>query len=143
MADNSIVLKVNNLSKSFGGIKAVQNVDFELKTNEIYGIIGPNGAGKSTIFNLITGYYKPDSGSVIFDGKQLVGLTPDRVCLLGITRTFQIARPFGNLTVFDNVMIGLLCKSKTVQDARINCGKILERTKLSHKARSLGSDLTT
>ena len=100
------LLEITELSKSFGGVQAVQNVSLSLPRGGILGLIGPNGAGKTTIFNLITGFYRPDSGSIRFDGRELAGLAADRIALLGIARTFQATRLFPNLTALDNVLSG-------------------------------------
>ncbi|HOF77711.1 MAG TPA: ATP-binding cassette domain-containing protein, partial [Smithellaceae bacterium] len=97
---------VENLSISFGGIKAVDNISFSVEKNEIFSIIGPNGSGKTTIFNLISGIYKPDDGAVIMEGENLVGKTPDRIAKKGIARTFQNIELFANATVMDNLMLG-------------------------------------
>jgi branched-chain amino acid transport system ATP-binding protein len=98
--------KVENLSISFGGLKAVRDVSFDVDENAIFSIIGPNGSGKTTIFNLINGIYKPDGGSVILNGENLVGLTPDRIARKGIARTFQNIELFKKATVMDNLMLG-------------------------------------
>jgi branched-chain amino acid transport system ATP-binding protein len=97
---------VENLSISFGGLKAVDGISFSVEKNEIFSIIGPNGSGKTTIFNLISGIYKPDSGAVIMEGEDMVGKTPDHVALKGIARTFQNIELFANATVMDNLMLG-------------------------------------
>lgn len=111
------ILQAVDVSKSFGGIQAVKNVSFELKEGEILGLIGPNGAGKTTLFNVIAGVYKPTSGSIVFDGKNIAGLRPHQICHLGISRTFQIVKPFPTLTVVENVMIGArFGKSKELFD---------------------------
>lgn len=102
-----MLLEVNNLSKSFGGIKAVRDVSIGIEANSISAIIGPNGAGKTTFFNLLTGIYKPDTGVVNFDGRSLIGLSPDKVNAAGIARTFQSIRLFANMTVLENVMVGM------------------------------------
>lgn len=101
------LLKINNLNKSFGGLSAVLNFNFELKEKELIGLIGPNGAGKTTVFNLITGVYKPDEGDIIFAGEKIGGLAPYTICKKGIARTFQNIRLFNDLTVLDNVKIAL------------------------------------
>jgi len=97
---------VENLSISFGGVKAVSNVSFSVRRNSIFSIIGPNGSGKTTIFNLISGIYKPDGGRVLLEGENLVGKTPDRIARKGIARTFQNIELFANATVMDNLMLG-------------------------------------
>ncbi len=104
VADN--VLEVTNLTKNFGGLAAVQNLDFYVARGSITSLIGPNGAGKSTVFNLISGLYTPDTGEILFDGRDIAGLSPDRVQKRGIARTFQNQRLFANLSVLENVLIG-------------------------------------
>ncbi|HOS98277.1 MAG TPA: ABC transporter ATP-binding protein [Deltaproteobacteria bacterium] len=105
--------KVENLGISFGGIRAVDNVSFEVKKNSIFSIIGPNGSGKTTIFNMISGIYKPDSGRVVLEGEDMVGLRPDMIARKGIARTFQNIQLFGNATVMDNLMLGRHIHMKT------------------------------
>jgi branched-chain amino acid transport system ATP-binding protein len=104
---------VENLSISFGGVKAVNNVSFRVESNSIFSIIGPNGSGKTTIFNLISGIYKPDSGRVLLEGENMVGKTPDRIARKGIARTFQNIELFTNATVMDNLMLGRHIHMKT------------------------------
>lgn len=99
------LLEVERLSKSFGGLRATNDVSFEVNEGEIVSIIGPNGAGKSTVFNLITGVYRPDSGDVRFEGKSVVGLKPNQIVDRGIARTFQNLRLFTNMTVLENVLV--------------------------------------
>lgn len=100
------ILDVQNLTKSFGGLAAVQHLDFYVGTSSITSMIGPNGAGKSTVFNLTSGLYKPDEGKILFEGRSIGGLSPDRIQKRGISRTFQNQRLFANLSVLDNVLIG-------------------------------------
>ncbi len=100
-----MTLEIRGLTKHFGGIRAVDGVDLGLGEGELVGLIGPNGSGKTTVFNLLTGFYRPDAGSITFGGKSLVGVSPHRVNRLGIARTFQNIRLFRNLTVMDNVRI--------------------------------------
>ena len=102
-----MLLEVNHLSKSFGGIKAVRDISIGIEQNSISSIIGPNGAGKTTLFNLLTGIYKPDVGEINFDGRSLIGLRPDQVNAAGVARTFQSIRLFANMTVLENVMVGM------------------------------------
>ncbi len=97
---------LENLSMSFGGLKAVNNVSFTARGNDIFSIIGPNGAGKTTIFNCISGLYKPDSGKIIFDGVNLVGLKPHQIAMQGVARTFQNVELFANMTTLDNILVG-------------------------------------
>jgi len=107
MNQSSSLLKVSNLTKSFGGVMAVSNVSFELKEGELLGIIGPNGSGKTTLVNLITGFVKPNSGRIEFKGKKITGLAPYKIVGLGIARTFQMVRPFYQLPAFKNMIIPL------------------------------------
>jgi branched-chain amino acid transport system ATP-binding protein len=102
----SAVLELKGLSKRFGGLLAVSNLDFEVREGEILGVIGPNGAGKSTTFNIIAGVYGADAGSVTFGGEPIAGLAPHQIAALGILRTFQHNQPFSGMTVVDNVMVG-------------------------------------
>ncbi len=106
------MLEVRNLVKNFGGIHAVKNVSFSFEKGEFLGLIGPNGSGKTTIFNLISGVYKPTSGNIMFNGKNISGLSPDEICHRGIARTFQIPKPILDLSVLDNVMLGILFGKK-------------------------------
>lgn len=102
------LLEIKDLGISFGGLKAVQNVNLQIKKNEIYGLIGPNGAGKTTIFNLLTGVYTPTTGTFLLDGRELRGLKQEQINRAGIARTFQNIRLFNNMTVVRNVMVGLM-----------------------------------
>ncbi len=102
-----MLLTAKGIVKRFGGLTAVQNVNFEIEPKTITAIIGPNGAGKTTFFNIMTGIYKPEEGSIHFDGQSMLGLRPDQVNAAGIARTFQNIRLFGNLTVVENVLIGM------------------------------------
>ncbi len=106
------LLEVNHLTKRFGGLTAVNRVDFAIEPGEILGLIGPNGAGKTTVFNLITGIYRPDEGTIVLDGKSLVGLRPHQITAMGIARTFQTIRLFKNLTALDNCMAGCYCRTR-------------------------------
>ena len=101
------ILETKNLGISFGGLKAAQNVNISIEKGEIYGLIGPNGAGKTTIFNLLTGVYKPTTGTFCLNGEELVGLSEQAINRKGIARTFQNIRLFNNMSVIRNVMVGL------------------------------------
>ena len=137
------LLVVDHISKRFGGLLATNDVSFHVKKGEILGIIGPNGAGKSTLFNLITGFYPVDSGTITYKDHRIDGLTPDKICKMGITRTFQVARPFGGLTVADNILVACLPKAAKVGEARTKVDEVLKIVSLDKKAESLGADLTT
>jgi branched-chain amino acid transport system ATP-binding protein len=135
-------LAVENLSKSFSGLRAVQNVSFAVPKGEIVGLIGPNGAGKTTCFNLIAGVYKPDEGSITLGGKRIDGWRPDQICMAGIGRTFQIVKPFAGLTVLENVVVGALKASPSVSEAREKSKAVLERLGLWNKRDQAASELT-
>jgi branched-chain amino acid transport system ATP-binding protein len=106
MTTSTVLLRLTGLTKTFGGLTAVDNVTFDVQQGQIYSIIGPNGAGKTTVFNLITGIYKPTAGDIVLGSRSIAGLTPDRVLRRGITRTFQNIRLFNNMTVLENVLVG-------------------------------------
>jgi branched-chain amino acid transport system ATP-binding protein len=127
----SVILKLDNLTRSFGSLKAVDGVHLELAAGEALGIIGPNGAGKSTLFNLITGLIRPDDGAVHFDGCDITHAPPRARCIAGIGRSFQIPRPFENLTVFENLLVAAI-HGRGQREAQVieACGDILERTGL-------------
>jgi len=101
------ILKAGNMTKRFGGLVAVDTLDVEIEDNSIHSIIGPNGAGKTTFFNCITGFYRPEGGEIIFNGKPIVGLSPDRIVHRGISRTYQNIRLFPNLTAMENILVGI------------------------------------
>ena len=104
--DNNALLKVEHITKRFGGLVAVNDISFELKEGSITGLIGPNGAGKTTLFNCIAGVFPPTEGKVFFDGKDITGFRPDQICHSGIGRTFQIPHIFGAMSAVENVMTG-------------------------------------
>lgn len=105
------LLQVTGLTRRFGGLMAVNQLDFAVETGEIVGLIGPNGAGKTTVFSLLTGFLRPDSGAIVFDGMPLVRLSPHRICLRGMVRTFQNLKPFPRLTIRENVMVGAMART--------------------------------
>lgn len=100
------LLKINGLSKSFGGVHALQNLDYAVERGKVHSVIGPNGAGKTTLFNMVTGIYAPSRGQVRFDGEDITGLPVHALCALGISRSFQNLQIFFNMTVLENVMVG-------------------------------------
>jgi branched-chain amino acid transport system ATP-binding protein len=136
-------LVIKGLSKRFGGLRAVQDVSFTVKENETVALIGPNGAGKTTSFHLITGFHKADSGSVQAFGQEIVGLKPHDVCALGLARTFQVAKPFGAMTVFANVMTGAFLRDRHVAAAREKALEAIDFVGLSARAETPAKDLTT
>jgi branched-chain amino acid transport system ATP-binding protein len=136
-------LTISGITKRFGGITANRDVSFEVASGELVGIIGPNGSGKSTLFEVISGFSRPDAGEVRLDGGRLTGLAPDRVCRLGIARTFQKLRPFAGLTVVDNVVIGALTRTRDVRHARERAHALLDRVGLGEKASAHAGTLST
>jgi branched-chain amino acid transport system ATP-binding protein len=117
-----MLLEISKVSKAFGGLQVLEDVSFSLDKGEILGLIGPNGAGKSTLFNVITGVYHPDTGSILFRGKSLVGLKPHQICRRGIARTFQLVRICPTMTVLENVLVGAIYggrsnKKKALKDS--------------------------
>jgi len=136
------LLAVRAVSKSFRGLRAVRDASLEVAEGAIVGLIGPNGAGKTTLFNLVAGVYAPDSGSILFDQEPIQGLRPDQICAAGIGRTFQIVKPFGGLTVLDNVMVGSFLRESHSREARKASMQILEKLKLASKAGQPASSLT-
>jgi branched-chain amino acid transport system ATP-binding protein len=136
-------LVVRNLSKRFGGLRAVQDLSFSVNENETVALIGPNGAGKTTSFHLITGFHRPDEGSVTAFGREIVGLRPHDICAYGLARTFQVARPFGGMTVLANVMTGAFLRDKKPEVARAKAHEAIEFVGLSAKEHSPARDLTT
>jgi ABC-type branched-subunit amino acid transport system ATPase component/ABC-type branched-subunit amino acid transport system permease subunit len=136
------ILTVSNLSKSFGGLRAVADASFTVGDGEILGIIGPNGAGKTTLFNLLNGFLPPDGGSVTFAGHELIGLKPNRVCRLGIGRTFQVVRAFARLSVLDNVVVGAYAKTTRDAEAVAAATAALAQVGLTGRAGALAGSLT-
>jgi branched-chain amino acid transport system ATP-binding protein len=151
-----MLLETKGVTKRFGGLTAVQNVDYVVEPRTISAIIGPNGAGKTTFFNILTGIYKPEEGRVTFNGRSLIGLRPDQINAVGISRTFQNIRLFGNMTVLENIMVGMHSRLKidlleTIlrmpyfnhQEERVrkNAREILEFVDLTDKANELARNL--
>jgi len=136
------LLELKRVSKSFGGLKALSNVSFDLEEGEILGIIGPNGAGKTTLFNAITGFFNPDGGEIRFKGERLIDLKPHQICQKGLVRTFQIVKPFLQLSVLDNVIVAALNRSKTTREATEKASRTIELIGLKEKEDTLATGLT-
>ncbi len=139
------LLTVEEIVKFFGGLQAVSRVSFQLEEGEILGLIGPNGSGKTTVLNLISGYLKPNAGRICFDGGDITSLPPHQICRRGIARTFQLTRPFLNLTVLENVMIGRAYGRQPAPSLRVaasDARAILERIGLLEKANVPVRDLS-
>ena len=138
----SALLKVDDISKRFRGLVAVDKLSFEVPEGGIFAVIGPNGAGKTTLFNMIAGVLPPDNGEIAFVGERIDGLTPDKICRRGIGRTFQIVRPFPALSVEDNVIVGALLHRHHVDAARAHAHDVLRRLDLYDKRAQRASALT-
>ncbi|MDI6763153.1 MAG: ABC transporter ATP-binding protein [Thermodesulfobacteriota bacterium] len=136
------LLELKGVNKSFGGLKAVSQVSMNLEEGEILGIIGPNGAGKTTLFNTITGFLKVDSGEVRFDGDNIVDLKPHQICQRGMVRTFQLVKPFLQMTVLENVVVAALNRTKSIKEAREKALQTIEFVGLKEKKNTLASGLT-
>jgi branched-chain amino acid transport system ATP-binding protein len=138
-----MVLSITKISKSFGGLQVLDRITASIEPAEILGLIGPNGAGKSTLFNLITGIYRPDSGSIQFRKHELVGLPPHEICKIGISRTFQLVKIFPSLSVLENVKVGaIFSRKKGGPKPLLSPAECLELVGLGDKMNSLISHLT-
>jgi branched-chain amino acid transport system ATP-binding protein len=138
-------LKVEGLCKSFGGLKAVNNVTFDVAEGEIIGLIGPNGSGKTTTLNLLTGFLKPDCGTVLLKGENVAGLPRSQMCQKGVARTFQLIKPFLGFTALQNVMVGRVYgqePAKSLKTAAEESRQVLDQVGLLKKADVLAKDLT-
>ncbi|WP_454688581.1 branched-chain amino acid ABC transporter ATP-binding protein/permease [Achromobacter aloeverae] len=142
-AAGDIILDVQAVSRSFGGLKAVQNVSFSVRRGMILGIIGPNGAGKTTLFNLLNGFLRPDTGKVIVNGVDMAGRKPHVLCAAGVGRTFQVMRPFMRLTVAQNVKVGAYVRAKDEAQAEALAAQAIARVGLSDCAGKIAALLTT
>lgn len=136
------LLAVEGLTRHFAGLTALKDVSFGVEQDSITALIGPNGAGKTTCFNVIAGALPPSEGRVLFEGRDMAGLPPERACARGIARTFQIVRPLAGLSVIDNVTVAALARERGVTAARMQAFRVLERLGLGHRATVTASDLT-
>jgi branched-chain amino acid transport system ATP-binding protein len=136
------LLQVNDLTKRFGGLVACDRVSVEIQEGEIIGLIGPNGAGKTTLFNCIAGFYPPNGGRVTFAGQDITSLPPDRVCQLGIARTFQVVKICKDMTVLENLMVGGFVRSLNTRKVHQEAMETLNFTGLTEKRDMLGGSLT-
>jgi branched-chain amino acid transport system ATP-binding protein len=128
------ILEIKNVSKFFGGLAANSNISFSVEEGSVTGLIGPNGAGKTTLFNCITGYYSPSQGDILFKSRRLNGLKPDRICKLGMARTWQVVRPLAKMSVLDNVMVGALLRTNSLKVARELAMEQLKAVQMDKKA---------
>jgi len=137
-----MLLEIQNISKIFGGLTAINNLSCTVNSSDIVGLIGPNGAGKTTLFNCISGFFKPESGRIIFDNGDITGVRPDLICHRGVARTFQNVKSFGEMTLLDNVMVGSFSAAKTKAESRDIAIDSLEFVGLIDRADDLAKDLT-
>jgi len=135
------LLEVKNLTKSFGGLRAVDNVSFHVEEDEIFGLIGPNGSGKTTIFNCINNYFPVTAGDIVFKGKTIKGLKTYKICRLGIGRTFQVVKPLSRMTVLGNVTASAFCRARTMEEAQGEAYRVLEFCGLVHEKDKLAKSL--
>jgi branched-chain amino acid transport system ATP-binding protein len=136
------LLEVDRISKSFSGLKAMQDVSFAVPAGQIVGLIGPNGAGKTTCFNVIAGVYRADAGEVRLAGARIDGWRSDQICRAGVGRTFQLVKPFAGLTVMENVVIGALNASASVREAREKAAGVIDQLGLASKREQMAAALT-
>jgi len=136
------LLRIEGVSKSFGGIMALKHVSFHISAGEVVGIIGPNGAGKTTLFNVVSGFYAPDHGKIFFNEEPIHGLRPDQICRKGLSRTFQIVQSFPELSVLENVIIGALARNSKVKAARRRAEEILELMDMTDRTQVPAGKLT-
>lgn len=137
------VLRVDNISKRFGGLTALSSVDLSLEQGQILGLIGPNGSGKTTLFNVITSIYKPNSGDTYLKGQRITGLPSHKICHLGISRTFQLVKTFPSMTAFENVMVGAIYGSGSKRkESRKRALEALEMVELVHKKDAIAAHMT-
>jgi len=140
------ILEVRDVSKTFGGLRAISDLSLEVRQGQCFGIIGANGAGKTTLLNLITGYDRPGAGTIRFAGRDVTGMTPYQLCRLGMGRSFQIVQPFVEMTVIDNIMTGALFsrngRGRSLAAAREACERMLDLVGLTPHANQLAGTLT-
>ena len=136
------MLEVREISKSFGGLKAVDSASLDVASGEIVGLIGPNGAGKTTLFATIAGFHRPDSGTVSFEGKPIAGLAPHRVCAAGMVRTFQITQPFAGISVRENIMVGAYLHTANRRLAAREAEAVAALVGMKDQLEQRGADLT-
>ena len=136
------MLEVRELSKSFGGLKAVDRASLDVRQGEIVGLIGPNGAGKTTLFAAIAGFHRPDAGTVAFEGKSITGLPPHRICAAGMVRTFQITQPFSGISVRENIMVGAYHQTADRRRAMHDAEQVAGMVGMADQLDQRGADLT-
>src|SRR6187401_34207 len=136
------MLEVRDLSKAFGGLKAVDQASLDVRTGEIVGLIGPNGAGKTTLFAAIAGFHKPDGGRIVLDGRDITGLAPHQICAAGMVRTFQITQPFAKISVRENIMVGAYFRTADRRLAEREAEAVAGLVGMAGQLDQMGADLT-
>jgi branched-chain amino acid transport system ATP-binding protein len=137
-----MLLEAPGVTTRFGGLTAVDDVSFSLEAGEVLGLIGPNGAGKTTLFNTVAGFLRPSGGRVLLNGEDISGMPPHKIAARGIARTFQLSRPFGELTVMENVLVGAWLRTRSREQAHESAEAALERVRFAHRAKVPAHDLT-
>lgn len=128
------LLQLHGVSKRFGGLNAVQSLSFDVRQGEILALLGPNGAGKTTAFNMIAGYLRADQGRILFEGRDIAGRKPWDICKAGIARTFQLSKPFSDLSVVENLMVGGFVRSADIDEIRVKALAIADFLGMAHQA---------
>jgi len=136
------MLEVSGITKSFGGLKAVDSASLDVQAGEIVALIGPNGAGKTTLFAILAGFHQPDAGRTVFDGRDIAGLPPHQICAAGMVRTFQITQPFARITVRENIMVGAYLRIDDRSKARDRAEAVAAQVGMAAQLDRLGADLT-
>lgn len=137
------ILKLDDIRVRFGGFVALDRISLTVNAGEVFGLLGPNGAGKTTLFNTVAGALRPTEGSIHFDGQNITALPPNKRCRLGIARTFQITQPFLDLTIEENVMVGLVPKALPLRQMRERVGAVIDNVGLGHKRFAKARELST
>src|SRR4051794_24406359 len=141
LREGCAVLEVRDLSKAFGGLKAVNQASLDVRAGEIVGLIGPNGAGKTTLFAAIAGFHKPDAGRIVLDGRDITGLAPHQICAAGMVRTFQITQPFARISVRENIMVGAYFRTANRREAANLAEAVAAQVGMTDQIDQQGSDL--
>ncbi|MBW1982428.1 MAG: ABC transporter ATP-binding protein [Deltaproteobacteria bacterium] len=136
------ILEINNITKDFGGLRALDNFSLSIEQGQIFGLIGPNGAGKSTAFNCIAGVYPPTHGEILFDGARITGEKPWNLCKKGLARTFQLVKPFSSKSVLYNVMVGSFARTRKKAEAEEKALQVLEHLRFTEKKDLRAGNLT-